>query len=462
MGNLEIEDHSVKGQSLSRMALGLRVVALRLREKLEFDSHIFRLLFGVFGIFLAWVLNRLGRVRDAVQVVSKIHSSGCSDWSARIVEQKISETLHGTKTWNGFHAVLREHVEQIQPNGNHKRWFDNPRPALDSMAIVLKSARDHEKGVISILYSYALPLFARLFDINRVVEKYHVVLEPSWSGYCNLDVLCYARLEVPVFVQAYEPRDEAFIRALNANLVPVPVSNNWWVDHRRFRPLAEVPKDVDVIMIAGWVSFKRHHEFFHGLMKLRKKGIALKTVLVGYPNGYTRSDIVAIAAYYGVVDQLEIFEWISPEEVNYQLNRSKVNIIWSRREGVNRAVIEGLFAGVPCILREGFNYGFRYPYINAATGVYCSETELPGALVRMIQNYQRYAPRGWVKEHMSCQRATAILSNAIKLVAVGQGEKWSEDLAVKVNGLYGQEYWNAEDGQRFENDYNFLMSCIRQ
>src|SRR5262249_27967994 len=161
---------------------------------------------------------------------------------------------------------------------------------------------------------------------------------------------------------AYEPRDEKFIQSLGSNLISVPVSNNWWVDHRIFRPLPSVTKDIDVIMVAGWARFKRHHAFFHGLKRLRKKGIVLKVVLVRYPMGQTKDDVCEAAAYYGITDQLEIHESISAEQVNYHFNRAKVSVLWSRREGWNRALIEGMLAGVPCILRQGHNYGFSYPY----------------------------------------------------------------------------------------------------
>lgn len=329
------------------------------------------------------------------------------------------------------------------------------------MAIVLKPSSTNARGVICIVYSYAFPLFARLFDIERIAKSYFLVLEPSWSGYCDMDVLCYCQIPRPVFVQAYEPRDSEFILNLKSNLIPVPLSANWWVDHRTFKPLPGIAKDADVVMVAGWADFKRHHRFFQGVKRLRSRKLTVKVVLIGYPMGRTKDDINEAAKHYGVNDQLEVYEWITQQEVNVLLNRSKVNVIWSRREGVNRAIIEGMFAGVPCILREGFNYGYPYPYINRETGCYSSEEELPDKLFWMIENYRQFAPREWVMKHMSCQRATAILSEAIKERALKCGETWTRDLAVKVNGVHGMSYWDDKDLQTFESDYQFLASTIR-
>jgi glycosyltransferase involved in cell wall biosynthesis len=362
---------------------------------------------------------------------------------------------------SSFNGALREHMESVPPRPATQKFFDDPFKMLRSMAIVLKSASANERGVICLRYSYTFPLFSRLFDIERLAKCYRLVLEPSWSGYCNMDILCYSQIVAPVFVQAYEPRDAQFITCLSSNLVSVPLSANWWVDHRIFRPLSNMAKDTDIIMVAGWGDFKRHHRFFRALKKLRERNRVVKVILIGYPMGRTKDDIFQAAEYYGVSDQVEAYEWISQQEVNVLLNRSKVNVIWSRREGVNRAIIEGMFAGVPCILREGFNYGYPYPYINSETGCFSAEEELPDKLLWMIENHHQFAPRDWVIKHMSCQRATEILSEEIKGTALKSGEAWTGDLAVKVNGLHGMSYWDDKDLRRFESDYQFLASTIR-
>jgi hypothetical protein len=264
-----------------------------------------------------------------------------------------------------------------------------------------------------------------------------------------------------VFIQSIEPRDTAFLEGLRGNLLPVPVAANWWVDHRLFRPLPDVAKDVDVIMVASWAGFKRHDRFFAALARLKARGERLTAVLAGYPAGCSRADIERQARYFGVAGQLEIYEWLPPEELNRQFNRARVNVLWSRKEGVNRALIEGMFAGVPCLLREGFNYGHRYAHINAATGCYAAERELPDRLLDMVRRHRDFAPRDWVLANMSCQKATAILEAAVRKAAVAQGEEWTEGLAVKVTQLNTMRYWDESDAERFRADYGFLRSGLR-
>ena len=77
--------------------------------------------------------------------------------------------------------------------------------ARDSRA--LKSPGPRERGVLVLDYAYVFPAFLKYFDVQRVMDEYYIVLEPSWTGYANLDLLAFSRFKSPVFIQAAEPRD---------------------------------------------------------------------------------------------------------------------------------------------------------------------------------------------------------------------------------------------------------------
>jgi len=121
-----------------------------------------------------------------------------------------------------------------------------------------------------------------------------------------------------------------------------------------------------------------------------------------------------------------------------------------------------MLTGVPTILRAGFNYGHHYPYINPRTGQFADETTLPDVLLEMCQRYADYDPRAWIMENMSAQICSARLNESIKRVAVARGEPWSSDIVVRTSGLARSPYWNPEDAVRFESDYAYLRSLIRQ
>jgi glycosyltransferase involved in cell wall biosynthesis len=227
------------------------------------------------------------------------------------------------------------------------------------------------------------------------------------------------------------------------------------------RPLPGVAKDRDVIMIASWGRFKRHARFFAALAELKRRGGRLSGTLIGYPTDCQMADIAREAAHFGVLDQLELLEWVTPEEVNYHLNRTKVNVVWSRREGVNRVIIEGMYANIPCIVRDGFNYGYRYPYINSSTGRFATEAALPEVLMELLETHADYAPRDWVMGHMTCQKGTEIIGEAVRSSALERNEAWTSEPTVRVCHLNTSRYWNEEDRTRFASDYEFLGSVVK-
>ena len=411
------------------------------------------------GLLAGSALWSAGRVDAALGILTRTHSAAFSDRvNARITarfHREFRDESNRNRLRHAYERVIQTYGKELSPS------LRDPRKMLGSRILVLKSPREQEKGVILLGYSYTFPLFARLFDVEAIAKRYQIVLEPSWCGFCSLDLLCFTRYNFPIFVECWEPRDLAFLTGLQSNLVPVPVADNWWVDHRVVKPDSTARKDADVIMIAAWAPFKRHWRFFEVLRQMRKQGHRPKVLLVGYGAEQSREEVVEDARRFGVVDQIEWHDGVSLAEVVHLLARAKVHLLWSRREGANRAHVEAMFANLPVILREGFNFGYRQPHINAATGVYATEENLAEQLMRLIADHHRYAPREWVMAHMSCQKATTILNDAIRRRTAAMGERWTTDLAVKTVRVNTQDYWDPEDRRRFAPDFAFLESQIR-
>ena len=333
---------------------------------------------------------------------------------------------------------------------------------LQSMAIVLRSADDAGKGIVLVKYSYAFPLLSHMFDLEMVTDKYHLVLEPSWTGYCDSNILCLAGMPAPVFVQSLEPKDSAFLLNTTSNMFPVEIGSNWWVDDRIFRPSLR-PKDMDICINASWARFKRHEEIFRAVSEIKQQGRVLSVLLIGYSIGEMSSeDILHLANNFGIGDQIEIHEKIPSEKVAENMARCKVNIVWSKREGVNRAIVEGFFCDVPGILREGFNYGHKYNYINEQTGLYSNTRSLKKDILDVIDNQSRFRPRQWVLNNMTCSHACEEIGKAIAMYAGGNSSGEEREIKPKTNTLDRMVYYDAEDETRFLADYEYLKTCYRK
>jgi glycosyltransferase involved in cell wall biosynthesis len=447
-----------------RMSARRTILSGSVRERLTYDLRPLR----APAAWTIWIAARLllsapsPRLRArGFALLTRLHSGGFSPAVDRVVIDVIRDAVAtergGRDTGLG---VLCD--RQIHDAVAAFRGGTNPDPTclIGSRMLVVKTWRPGERGVLVVDYTYVFPLLAGLFDVAKIAERYVIVLEPSWSDSCTPELLPFTRFEFPVLVQTIEPRDHDLFERLAGNCSCVPIAPNWWVDHRIMRPRPGGERDIDVIMVAAWANFKRHWRFFRVLADLRRRGHRLKIALVGYQGDLSKGTIEDQARYFGVHDQLELFERVPADQVGTLLSRSKVHVLWSRREGANRAIIEAMLAGVPVIVRNGLTYGYRYPYINPQTGQFVAEAGLGDAILEMIAERDRYAPREWVLEHMTAEKATAILQDRVREQTFAMGEPWTEGLVVKTSTLDAQQYWNPDDRSRFDADYAFLESAL--
>jgi len=358
--------------------------------------------------------------------------------------------------------AIEEYPASRSPTPHTAKFFETPEKLLKGSALVIKSPGPNERGVLYLYYTYLYPLFLRFFDVEGLKQRYHIVVEPSWAGHCDLNILCLTTVKSPVFVGALEPHDTNFLSNLGTNIEPVEIAGNSWIDQELFKPLPDTKKDYDLISIAAWSHYKRHWALFRALRTLKARGLRPKVLLVGYPVELTAQDIYDQACAYGVADLLEFHEKITPKEVNEFLNRSKVNILWSRREGTPRAIIESMAAGVPCIVRKGFNYGYHYPYVNEQSGQFSDERSLPDTIERLLKAHASMEPRPSVIPRMTPRESTRRLNNSIRATATKLGEQWTRDIAVRGGNIDGLAYLDAEDRDRFQADYETLKSLLKR
>ncbi len=352
-------------------------------------------------------------------------------------------------------------IDAIQPLSNTAQFFDHPENMLDGIVTVLKSSNENEKGVLVLNYSYYFLMFQKYFDIERVLENYIVVLEPSWAGFCEASILSYANSPCDVYLMCYENRDLRFIKSLDTKIKPIEIGPSWFVNHNNFQP-SNAERDIDIIMVAAWAGFKRHGAFFKAISKLKDKGVTPKITLVGYQVDIEKDTILQLAEHYGVAGWLTVYESITHQEVSALLNRSKVNVLWSKFEGNNRAIIEGMFCNAVVIMREGHNYGEHYDFINDKTGMYANESNLADCILRVLESYENYSPRNYVLNNRSCVAATDIMNQIISKDETSAGRSWSSDLVVKVNELHNMDYFDLSVRDGFKKDYVNLLSTLKK
>jgi len=310
-----------------------------------------------------------------------------------------------------------------------------------------------EKGVLYAKFSELFHMIPRAFDMTKLLEDYRLVLEPSWAGYCNEDILHFTKYDEEIYVAAPETSDYEFLQRLGSNLVPLPFGAGDWVDPRLF-VLDATPdgKKYDLLMNAHWGWGKRHHVLFRLLRKLRPE---TKVALIGFPwDGRKTRDLLELANYYGVYDQITLFESVSYDKVVHITAQCKIGVLLSLKEGANRAMTECMFCNVPVIVLAE-NIGGVKKNVNDRTGRVVPERQLASEIPLMLRRLDSYSPRQWALENISCLATARILNEQIKADAVRAGERWTQDLAIKTNSPE-LKYFEEEDAIRLQK-YNSAL-----
>lgn len=335
----------------------------------------------------------------------------------------------------GENRLLQAFLESDAPALCKKRFLGEAYN-LDSMFrdfIVLKAPAENEKGVLVLEYSQKFDLFNALFDLNRVMTDYYVVLEPCWAGYCDPSILMFISTLNEVVVQCPEKSDFDFIAGLKSNLIPIGLGSSDWIDSELFAPKqARAAKEYDLVMVANWAKHKNHRKLFKALQDVKHRPISLLLIGVDW-GGRTDKDIVSEMNEYALSHvTLEIKKNIPAREVADCLEKSKAFLLLSEKEGSNRAIVEALFSDVPAILYENFIGGARGK-INEQTGVLSSFEDLHEKIDYMLENYRRFTPRAWALAQTGSNNATRKLNGLLRSIAESKGEPWTVDIVEKVN-----------------------------
>jgi len=238
-------------------------------------------------------------------------------------------------------------------------------------------------------------------------------------------------LPTDVLVQAQFHADHAYIAGIGHNLHALTIGAGDWVDPDLFGNDPTLEKRYDVIMVASWLTLKRHRVLFAALRQIADA--ITRVVLVGYSlGGRTQEDIRREAAQHGVGHLVDIYESVPPATVSRLLQQSRVSVMLTRREGANRAIYESLFSNTPVIVTKD-NIGVNRDHVNAHTGLFSSDADLPTHILRVVRGELQFSPRPWALAHTGYRNSTRTLNLTLRELAVRSGERWTSDIYAKKN-----------------------------
>ena len=446
-----------------RIRVGMRIWMRKAKEFVRFDSKALSLfLTAAYLVYYLYVRASKGRV-EAILVIGKIFRHTQFPWIRMAATRSLLEKCkrHGTRRLGEeFLKLAGERLSGEAIRKLSRSVVEEEDRPFDKRLLILSPPRGDQKGVLIIKFTDYFKSFLTVFNMEKLCRDYVAVFEPSYSGYFDEDILCLLSVPGPVAIEASERQDYLFIESLRSDIYPVEAGANWWVDDRIFTPLDDLSKKYDITMVAIWADFKRHYHLFEAMSKARVKR---KIALVGKPWEMTKGDIEDEARYYGVLDRFDFYEGLPQGEINLLLNKSRCLILLSKKEGFNKSIIEGMYAGVPVFILEGHNYGEKYRYINEETGGYIRKGGLASFLDdldEILKRYENRSPGGWIRDNVSPEIATQRLAEVMKRIESEQSIRINPRLEIKVN-TPEMDYYDPEARRRMLDSYRALKKYLR-
>jgi glycosyltransferase involved in cell wall biosynthesis len=302
-------------------------------------------------------------------------------------------------------------------------------PRISKAAIIKPWVSPREKGVVFVSFEdqWARLLCAR--DLEAFARRYDLVVAPTWCPPHSLVNVAFPAAypgDAPIFTLISNVKDLEIFPRLSPRYAVVPLFASSWVNPDFYAPRPRDQRDIDIVMIANFGKYKRHHALFRALAHMPK---TVRVMLIGQPqDGRNGDSILAEAALFGVADRVTAKSSVTNEFLADAFCRAKISLIMSRREGSCVAVTESMFADTPVGLLHDAEVGSK-AFINDATGRLLDERRLAKDLAAFLDAAPTYSPRQWAVENISCRQSSQTLNGHLRKHALAAGQDWTTDIS---------------------------------
>jgi hypothetical protein len=303
---------------------------------------------------------------------------------------------------------------------------DFREPRISKAAILKPYVGPGEKGAVFISFESQWARLLAQKDMPEFAKRYTLVVSPSSSPHNFVNYVFPQAYPAPFFSLLSNPHDADVLPRISSKLIVVPLYASSWVNPDQFQPIPNMERPYDLIMVAAWGKVKRHQALFAAL---RSMPTDLRVLLIGQDQeGRSADTIREVARWYGVADRFTLLTNQPHREVARLFCQARASVVLSRREGSCVVVAESLFADAPAALLRGAIIGSR-TFLNEQTGRLLDDRDLARDLTAFVREADRYQPRAWAEQSISCWRSTQILNDILKGHALQRGEAWTLDIA---------------------------------
>ncbi len=326
--------------------------------------------------------------------------------------------------------------------------------AVLSKSAIIKAYSGAEKGLILVGFEHELDKLLTNPARNDLLEKYDILFMPTWQPFYSealLRALKVARNNLILLPSSESCYYKALCLPELFRTLPFHASS--WINADLYK--SGKSKDIDILMVANFSTYKRHYLLFEALVNLPKE---LKVVLVGRPlANRTANDIKREAERYGVGDRFELVESATNEAVADYLSRARLVLGLSGREGSYVSLAEALFAGAAVGVYANAHIGTKN-YINPKTGfLFQPDVPLHLQISAALAIVDTLTPRKWAEANISSIINVDRLNVLLRHDALSRGQTWhvnSDQFYIQsfqIEAVAG--YWNdaiADEVLRYE------------
>ena len=332
-------------------------------------------------------------------------------------------------------TALEKHTnKRLDSIGKEQLWKWQPPEAKRvevCKSAILKPSNPPEKGVVFVSFEYQWEKLLQLGQ-HRLADfatDYDLVVAPTWSPPHSPTNYVFPRLfPGSLHCTISNLADLEIFPRLHPAYKPLPLFASSWVNPGLYQPRPRNERDFDLLMVANFGRYKRHHVLFKALSKIPEE-TRPKVVLVGQPHGQRTAEVLLQEMDdHGVRDCITLRSRISDAEVVDILCRSKAAVITSLREGSCVAVVEAMMADTPLGLLKGAHIGSS-AFLNEHTGRWLDGGRLHEELPAFIADSNHLSPRTWLLNNgIDCRTSSQVLNDHLRDAAQADGWPWTRDI----------------------------------
>jgi len=261
------------------------------------------------------------------------------------------------------------------------------------------SSATASKGILLLKFTESFIPFINAIDVEELLKKFTLIIEPSWSGYPLEDILIWCNYNENIYIESAEEKDYLFISSLESNLIPIRCGSGDWVDYRVFSP-RETNKIYESVYVANFTPIKRIHIYLRAIAEFTTKYPESKFALVCSSWGPLKKNVMKLIKLYSLLESIDLFESIGHEELNDILTQSKANVLLSLREGSNRSLFESMFSNIPAVVLDN-NVGVNKNHFVESSGMVVKQKELANAFEYIHSSWTQFEPRDWAMKNIA-------------------------------------------------------------